>query len=199
MAKVKVTSKFKILELVDSFVDGATANAIGQTVADTAKDMIASGQSPVRGYGRFTEYSERYKSWIKNEAKTRVKNAVAVAVVGVKKSRKKIVAKKAKAKAKKHEDRHGKKVRPINLYLTGEMLDAFDFKITGDTIEVGMVGGSSFAKDKAGWHNEGTENMPQRKLVPGKGEEWATTIMRAIRDVYGKRLVDLIRQSNKKS
>lgn len=158
MAKVKVTTKFQILELIDKFVDNATANALGKTVAEEALDNIAEGLSPVRGYGRFERYKDRKKY---------------------------------------PGDR--KPSRPVNLYLTGSMLRGYWYRLGREknTVEVGMVRGSSSDKEKAKAHNEGTEYMAQRKIVPGEGEEWSVTIMRAIRDVYSNRLANLIRQSNK--
>lgn len=202
MATVKVTTKFQILELIDQFVDGTTASALGETIVTTAKELIASGQSPVEGYGRFEGYSDSYSNQIKGNQKARVKAAVAKAVARVAKSSKakqKIVGNKAKAKAKDLEQKYGKKVRPVNLFLVGDMLDGYDYRIQGDVIEVGMVSGSQESKDIASYHNDGTSKMPQRKIVPGQGERFTVTIMRAIADVYGKRLADLIRQSGKNS
>lgn len=60
MAKVKTTAKFKIIEFVDKFIDGATANSIGRAVVDGMKEAIAEGQSPVRGNKRFARYKDRY-------------------------------------------------------------------------------------------------------------------------------------------
>lgn len=163
MAKVKVTSRFKILEIIDSFVDNTTANAIGRTIAEEAKQNISEGLSPVRGYGRFERYKDpkKYPGQLPPALK--------------------------------------KNQRPVNLWLTGEMLKGYWYKISAkpNTIEVGMVQGSAFAKEKAGYHQDGTPNMAQRKLVPSEDEEWSVSIMRKIRDLYGKRLQDLIRQSNK--
>ncbi len=157
MAKIKVTTRFQILELIDGFVNNTTANAIGKTVVDEAKQNISEGLSPVRGYGRFERYKDR----------TRYPGKL-------------------------------KPARPVNLELSGDMLKGYDYRITtDDTIEVGMVGGSAFDKEKAQYHNDGTPNMAQRKLVPGDGEEWSVSIMRSIRDLYGKRLEEIIRQSNK--
>lgn len=200
MATVKVTSRFRILELIDRFVDDATAKDLGQTVVNEAKELIATGQSPVAGIGRYIGYSESYAGQIKGAGKAAVGRAVAKAVNGVKKPKQNIVARKAKEKAQKLN----KKVRPVNLYGgkgSPHMLDGYDYRIgpTKDTITVGMVGGSSDKKEIAGYHQEGTRKMPARPLVPGEGESWAVSIMRAIRDRYSKRLADLIRQSNKKS
>jgi hypothetical protein len=158
MAKVKVTTKFKILELINGFVDNATANAIGNTVVEESKRLISEGQSPVRGEGRYGAY----------------------------KNRKRYPGKR-------------KPARPVNLNLSGEMLEGFGFRNKGsDVIEVGMVGGSARDKEIAGYHQTGTDNMIARPIVPQENEEWAITIMRAIRDEFGKRLYSLIKQSNKK-
>jgi len=153
------------LELIDGFIDNATANDIGRTVVAEAKRMIAEGQSPVRGYGRF----ERYKDRTKYPGKL-------------------------------------KDARPVNLYLSGDMLKAFGHRISGkNAIKVGMVKGSKFQKEKEGYHHDGTKHhdgtdaMAQRRFIPGEGEEFAVSIMRAIRDIYGKRLASLIRKSNKKN
>lgn len=61
MAKVKITARFQILELIDRFIDGSTANAIGRAIVDEAKTMISEGVSPVRGHGRFERYKDRKK------------------------------------------------------------------------------------------------------------------------------------------
>lgn len=156
MSKVTVTSNWKIIELVDRFIDSRTQDRLGETVVDAAKQMISEGQSPVQGYGRFERYKDRTK------------------YPGGRKD-----------------------ARPVNLYLSGDMLGDFDYKKTDDGVAVGMVRGVK-TKEIAGYHQDGTPNMAQRRFVPGDGEEWAITIMRKIADVWGKRFADLIRQSNRK-
>ncbi len=164
MAKVKVTTRFKIIEFIDGFIDGTTEKAIGRAIVDGAKELIESGQSPVRGYGRFEVYSDSYKDQIKGP----------------------------------YGKKLSKTVRPVNLYATGEMLDGYDFRRKDElTIEVGMVSGSDERKRIAGYHNDGTEKMPARPIVPEKDEEFAVSIMREIGEVYGTRLRKLIADSNK--
>lgn len=196
MAKVKTTVRFDILEYIDRFVDGTLANAIGNTVVDESRALIDSGQSPVQGYGRFERYSPRYVSWIKNDKKKRGKTAAAVVRSHAPASK----SRTAKAKkAKKEAERHGKQVRPVNLYLSGEMLDdGYGFEVRGESVFVGMVRGSAAKKEIASYHNDGTDRLPQRRIVPGAGEQWAISIMRAIRDLYGERMKKIIRDSSKK-
>jgi hypothetical protein len=165
MSKVKVTTRFKIVELIDRFIDGATANALGSAIVDEAKKLIASGQSPVRGQGRFEVYSDSYKRTLRGKRGREL----------------------------------AKTVRPVNLKATGEMLEGYGARRKdGSTIEVGMVKGSAKRKEIAGYHNEGAGKLPARPIVPGEGEEFAVSIMRKIRDLYGERLRKLIAQSNKK-
>ncbi len=168
MAKVKVTTRWKILEFVDRFADDTLAKDIGDTIVETAKQMISEGQSPVEGYGRFEKYSDAYQKAIRSK-----KNPG----LGV-----------------------GKTVRPINLYLQGDLMEAYDYRVTADkSVEVGVIGGSKKTREIAGYHNEGTPTMPQRRIVPGDGENFAITIMRKIRDLYGAQIEKIIRQTNKKS
>lgn len=61
MSKVKVTAKFQILDLLDQLVNENTNHAIGRTIEEEARKMIAEGQSPVKGYGRFERYKDRKK------------------------------------------------------------------------------------------------------------------------------------------
>lgn len=157
MAKVKVTTRFKIIEYIDRFVDGTLANQIGQTIVTEAKRNIAEGQSPVRGHGRFERYKDRKK--YPGELKPQ---------------------------------------RPVNLLLTGEMLRGYGYKARPDgVVEVGMVDGSRQRKEVAALHNEGTPNMAMRRMNPQDGEEWSVRIMRAIKELYGKRLTQIIKASNK--
>jgi hypothetical protein len=159
MSKVKTTVKWEILEVLDRFIDGATANAIGKAIVDETRAMIDSGLSPVRGYGRFERYKDR----------------------------------------KKYPGKQ-KDARPVNLYLSGEMLDkGYGFRRKGnESIEIGMVKGSEKRKKIAGYHNEGTDDMAMRRFIPQEGEEYAVRVMRVIRDQFSQRLQKLISRSNKK-
>lgn len=159
MSTVKVTSRFKILEVLDRFVDNALANDLGRTIVKESLQNISEGQSPVSGHGRFERYKNRQSY---------------------------------PGKLKAH--------RPVNLNLTGEMLGGYGYRIRSDhVIEVGMVSGSQQRKEVATYHNTGTDKMAMRRFIPQRDEQFTVRIMRKIRDLYGKRLEKLIRQSNKKS
>lgn len=74
----------------------------------------------------------------------------------------------------------GKKPRPVNLKLSGQLLSTFFVKFKGKGIKVG------FSDKVAEFHNEGTSNMPQRKMIPGKGEKFNQSITRAINTALTK-------------
>lgn len=174
MAKVKTTVRFEILEFLDRFVDNATANDIGRTVVESAKEMIAGGQAPIRGgNNRF----ESYKAQAKRSKKGYPYNVM-----------------------KKYP---GKKVRPVNLELSGSMLADYTFTLLRpNVIGVGIdpsLGSSDKNSEIAKYHQNGTDKMAKRQIIPNDNQEWAVSIMRAIKEIYGKRLADLIRRSNKKT
>ena len=63
MAKPKVTvgGVFKQLQRIDEVIAAEVMSNIGETVIRESKAMIAKGQSPVDGYGRFEKYKDPKK------------------------------------------------------------------------------------------------------------------------------------------
>lgn len=64
--------------------------------------------------------------------------------------------------------------------LEGDMLDALDFKPTADGIKIGVFGSDA---PKADGHNKlsgKTNNMPQRRFLPGEGQQYKNSIDREI-------------------
>lgn len=92
-----------------------------------------------------------------------------------------------------------KPASPVNLELTREMLAGFSHRRGNqNAIEIGMVKGSAEAKKRAGYHNEGEGNNPQRRFIPGNGESFVQPIMQRAMRILDERFGELIRQSNKK-
>lgn len=74
---------------------------------------------------------------------------------------------------------HEKKVRPVNLILSGRMLRSIEYKAQKGLLEVGIWDAEMV--ELAGYHQEGTPNMPQRKFIPDtQGEYLTVTIDRAL-------------------
>lgn len=73
-----------------------------------------------------------------------------------------------------------KKVRPVNLYLSGDMLREFKHRIRSDRrLEIG-IWDPKMAK-RAIYHNNGTKHIPRRRFIPvDRDEKLAVTIDRAL-------------------
>lgn len=207
MAKVSVTFNFSFLRRLQGrqFLSASDMSAVGQAVVDGSKALIARGVSPVRDWGRFPAYKAQRS---------------AAKVKALRESAKSVQSKKAqkaiRVQARNISDRSkqrdypfsvmgkypGKKVRPVNLYLSGEMLSHLTFKRTGkETIEVGIIDAPSEIETIARAHNEGPTDgkFPQRRFLPvANGERYALVIERAIREIYRRAVDRIVAESNGK-
>lgn len=87
---------------------------------------------------------------------------------------------------------------PVNLKLEGDMLNAYKYKRTSKLgLAVGVMDDRK-QEAKARAHNEGTEDIPQRRFIPGEGEAFIPSITRKVVGIIQRRLDLLIRQKNKK-
>lgn len=82
--------------------------------------------------------------------------------------------------------------RPVNLKLSGDMLQALTFRDRAKFgIEIGWFGGKQ-AK-KAGNHNDG-DTVPQRKILPTKkGERFNVSITRKLKGFYSQVISDILK------
>jgi predicted AlkP superfamily phosphohydrolase/phosphomutase len=83
--------------------------------------------------------------------------------------------------------------RPVNLEMTGEMLNALDWQDSeGTTVTIGFFDPEQ--SEKAKYHNDGTANMAKRQILPTKkNEEFNVSITRLIRDLYARIISDIIK------
>lgn len=71
-----------------------------------------------------------------------------------------------------------------NMELTGDMLDALDFKIKGDgTIEIGWFGGENAAKAHGHQNGNDDTNLPVRQLVPDKKQTFRKDIVKGMKEI----------------
>lgn len=84
-----------------------------------------------------------------------------------------------------------KSKRPVNLYLSGDMLAALRFYPTaGPSVSIGIKGQAGVI---ARAHNDGTSTIPRRHFMPtDKGDEFSVTITRRIRDLYARAISDIL-------
>lgn len=89
--------------------------------------------------------------------------------------------------------------RPVNLFLSGDMLSDLKYQSKeGTSIEVGIITSSAETFAKAATHQSGLNGVPQRKFIPdGEGDEFSVKIQRTIKDVQEVFVSDLIKKLNR--
>lgn len=84
-----------------------------------------------------------------------------------------------------HPENPSKKIRPVNLFLSGKMLSFLKHRINGGKLEIGIINADQETQKIAIAHQTGTKNMPKRRFIPSrKGEKLTVTIDRAIKNLY---------------
>lgn len=79
-----------------------------------------------------------------------------------------------------------------NMELFGDMLDALEFKATGNRLEIGFLKGSDQTQiDKADNHNKFSAKakktkLPERAFIPKDGQTFKKTIMKEIQDIVSE-------------
>ncbi len=93
------------------------------------------------------------------------------------------------------KDFPGKTVRPVNLWLTGDMLESLTWERKGDTVSV-FIPENTHASLKAETHNEGTQShVPVRKFLPtAEGEEFTESIQRLIFEIMRQRVETILKK-----
>ena len=175
--KIKTTVRvdFDDLKEFQNTIDSSTANKIGRTVKDGILKACAAGLSPVKGFGRFVGYKAQARSNSKAKSGSSPNKGYPYSVMG------------------KYPD---KTVRPVNLRLTGDMLDSLTWEHKSpDTVTVLMPEGT-LAYLKAETHNEGTQShIPVRKFLPtGDDEEFIVSIQREVFEVMRQRIESILKR-----
>lgn len=75
---------------------------------------------------------------------------------------------------------------PVNLYRSGALYAAFEWFLQGSKFVFGIFDPKVAVYAKA--HNEGTDHMARRQIIPGEGERFSVTIQRKVLAVYEKRM-----------
>lgn len=220
MAKVTVTLKLSILERLAGskpFLLTSDLEDIGKAIVSMAKQMIESGQSPVRDFGRFEAYqaqrtgavkkiksleSQKKKSIKAFKNKKNEQSIKSLHYLSARLSKKNIEQTKAKNYPYSVQKKYpGKKVRPVNLELSGDMLKMFTFDVVGkNQVNVGMIHADGKILTIAIAHNEGPTNgaFPQRKFIASKeGEDYAVSIQREVKALFSAAIDRVISESNK--
>lgn len=165
MAGIKVKVNLSIIKDIRKLTSSKYTDPIAESILDQMKDVISTGLSPIRGFGRF----EAYKAQSRNRG-----------------------GKKTGYPYNVQTKFPGKKVRPVNLELSGDMLDALDYKNVRDGIELSIY--KKAEAEKAKTHQQGTDLVPQRRFIPStKGEQFITSITVSIKKMFVEALDKIIR------
>jgi hypothetical protein len=145
-------------------VNSSTQTKLGTEVIKLMKDAMGAGLSPVKGFGRYAGYAV---------TRTGRKNAYPKNV---------------------QKQYPGKTVRPVNLKLTGDLWDAITHQKRKNGVSIGHHTPTVDIHKKFETHNVGVDPLvPQRKYLPDEGEGFIVSIMREIKDIYLRRIKDIIR------
>lgn len=139
---------------------------VGVAACNRMLELIARGISPIEGKGRFAEYK-----WAGNLKAIKKQ-------LGAKNSKK--IAKAIKSSKypysamKKYPN---KKVRPVNLQLSGEFLNDLQPRVQGKELTIGYHGKSAL---KESGHREGVNGQPSRPTIPIRNEKLNASVFKTI-------------------
>lgn len=86
-----------------------------------------------------------------------------------------------------------KMAKPVNLELSGDMLNAITHKVIRGGVRIGIF--DKKQADKATTHIRGLNGVPQRKFMPvDDGDQFVISIQRAIRSLYVKIISDILKK-----
>ena len=144
------------LKRLQTPITNTTANKLGKTIVAEMKKMISKGISPIKGQGRFDAYKGEYKKRIAKYGYITNKDG-----------------------------KHSKRLRPVNLKLSGKFLKSLKHKVVkgrngGFGVSVGYRSKDSFKKERG--HREKANNQAFRPTIPQAGakEQWAARIQEII-------------------
>lgn len=188
MAKKKVTVSVQ-LDFGKQILEGVNnpffLTKLGASSVRLIKAQIASGNSPVRGEGRFKAYAAQRSDASSNYPKD----------------------------ATTQKNYPSKGTRPVNLKLSGDFLRGYKFFIQnagnitnsfGTTVKrllfVGYRNPDKRTVNLLATHNEGdNKHVPRRPIIPNvtKGEEFSVSVQQNIIESYRKQVENVINKINR--
>lgn len=208
--KTRVQVRLDFLrELQYNLYDAKFIRKLGDTVKDGILDATAKGLSPIKGFGRFDGYKAQEQAKELRKKASKLSNNRIVATEDSER-RRRDKANSIRTKASKigegypvsvQEEWPNKKIRPVNLRLSGKMLKSitYQFNRAKNSIRFYLLGKKNNLMAET--HNEGTQepNVARRPFLPtGPGEEFISSITRDIIGLYRSRFESMIEMSKKK-
>jgi hypothetical protein len=165
---------------------------IAVNIGVAIKNQIKIGKSPVKGFGSFAKYSSSYISQIKMQ-KAFMSTKRGGLIVLEKLSKKELMSYRASKQAIQHNEEMGdlirflnkplldnnKKRSPVNLKVTGDLINSFKAKILPDRVRI------RFDNEKFVYHNNegvGKSKIKRRMLPTESGEKFNLAIMTTLKE-----------------
>lgn len=150
---------------VNAKINQSDLKEIGTNGRDKMLQLVRRGISPIANWGRFREY--KWAGAIKQIQ----------AEVGKRAAKKKVGSiKSSKYPYSKMGEFPNKKVRPVNLTLSGKFLDNLLVKTRDRRVSIGFFS-EPYDKMEQG-HREGANTQPQRPIIPEGNEQLNASVFR---------------------
>lgn len=184
LAKIKNLLKDKE-KAFQNFMTERGLDVTGQRIVQEMKDQISAGISPIKQAGRFPGYKAATGI---NDTKKKLrgsKNSMlgASGASHANKLRKDISNLKTRYPYSVQDKFPNKQVRPVNLFLSGKLLEALKYKLikgVSAKLEIGYYDKKSILMEQG--HREGANGQPERPTIPAEGEEFNAKIMKVFLD-----------------
>ena len=196
----------RYLVFIQASVDKEVVEEIGIAVTVAMLQFIEKGISPIEGKGRFPAYKwagfsrdvKKSQSFTKRQVRELTSRAKKLAKGGNKKRAQALrqdaatlagYSKKAGQVAgskypfsTEEYQKGSKKLRPVNLFLTGKFLRALEYRLNGVAgrynLEIGFFDSKEAVKEEG--HREGANGQPERPIIPINREDFAQVIQNEI-------------------
>lgn len=203
------------------FLAHAVTFSEGKLIADTIKNrmlsMISKGLSPIEGAGRFPEYlaAGRKSATATQNRQLKAKARIAASIAkrasksGLRARsrtfRHRAASFRSTARASQRglfnsypfnvlKDFPNKRLRPVNLFLSGKFLKSLQSVFRANTITLRF--NTKLSKDKELGHREGANGQPKRPILPDldAGEHFNISIMREVLALFSDILTNAVKR-----
>jgi hypothetical protein len=196
----------RYLGFIQASLNKELMDDIGTAVTIAMLQFIEKGISPIEGKGRFPAYKwaafsrdvKKSQTFTKRQVREIQAKAKKLAKGGNKKKAQRLredaatlssLSKQAGATAgakypfSTDEYRRGaKRLRPVNLFLSGKFLRALEFRLNGVAgrynLEIGFFDSNEAEKEEG--HRDGANGQPKRPIIPIDREDFAQVIQNEI-------------------
>lgn len=166
----------------------AERRIVGQAGLAAMLDYISKGISPIEGMGRFPGYKwvDRINAQLKAVSRSKSKRLVTRAKKRFARANLKALQKTKYpySAMRRYPD---KKVRPVNLFLSGKFLRHVQLRFPNKGVSIGIYE-QPYVKYEQG-HREGVNTQPERPIIPQGTETFSRNIMNKIIDALRKTVI----------